>query len=235
MCRTLSLTTTFFVNDSMKNSDDEFVEIYDGLAGSSIDKFMQIETTISKREFDEATAVLNTFVPGELNTVEQSNYDFYTLSVKYKQGDDEFEENDMAALLSIAGACPGTHGSSVFQARALYQLITGRVFNGPDGCSEESGRMALSQNPKKNKSTQSWNVDVFPNPTQNKLNIINTTKNETLEISIFDLTGRIVKQQVLKIHENTGTLHLDLINGVYFITIRNSLNETVTKQIFIAK
>jgi hypothetical protein len=78
-------------------------------------------------------------------------------------------------------------------------------------------------------------INIFPNPVQDFLTLINTTKEETLDITITDLTGRTVKTQRINCSGHICTLHLDLENGAYFISINNSLNETVTKQILIAK
>lgn len=86
----------------------------------------------------------------------------------------------------------------------------------------------------KENKTLRGKVDVFPNPAQDQLYIVTANSSEILQIMIADLTGRVVKRQELRISENKGILKLGLFNGAYLITIVNSQEETVTKQLLIS-
>ncbi len=225
------------INDSIRTAVTELGDYYNGLATSSIAEFYTIEQKISEGDFATASGRLSSLNSSGFHQVETNYYNFYTLYLKYMQADEAFTEDDVIMLTSLSGLCPGSNGSVVFQARALHQLIFGQVYNGPDGCAEGMGaRSAVA--PEKNhaqKVEQVWDVELFPNPAQNQLNIVNEKENELLKISIKDLSGRILLNKYLKTNGFIANLGIDLINGAYFITISNSNNETITKKLLIAK
>jgi hypothetical protein len=80
-----------------------------------------------------------------------------------------------------------------------------------------------------------WDVDLFPNPTQTHLNIINKNESEILNVVITDLSGRIVLAQNLASKNKLASIKIDLPNGAYFIAINNSDNEKVIKKLLISK
>ena len=107
-------------------------------------------------------------------------------------------------------------------------------YNGPDGCLESGARFAgPPENKTANKAAR--DVEMYPNPAQNQLYIVSKTKSEFLHVIVRDLTGRLILNHELKTEGFIGRLDLNLINGAYFITIKNSLNELVTKKLLIAK
>jgi hypothetical protein len=76
---------------------------------------------------------------------------------------------------------------------------------------------------------------LFPNPATDQLNI--TTKNECelVDARIVDLTGRTLFHQTVKSTEFIAKLNIELMNGAYFITLTNSVNEVLTRKLLIAK
>ncbi len=119
---------------------------------------------------------------------------------------------------------------------SLFQLVTGQVYNAPDGC---SGGARPSNNllPEQTKDLllKTWDVYLFPNPATNQITIVSKIESESLKISIKDLTGRLILNQNLKTIGFIANLDFDLINGAYLITISNSNNEKVTKKLLIAR
>ena len=78
--------------------------------------------------------------------------------------------------------------------------------------------------------TSFYNIDVYPNPASN---VINVRSEFTIDnLSIFDLMGRTVKQQI----SNNKEFSLDvseLAKGIYLVKLTSGEKEAVTK--FIKK
>lgn len=71
----------------------------------------------------------------------------------------------------------------------------------------------------RNKSTERLNI--YPNPTQNTINISSNLKLNTESIIIFDSFGRVQKADII---QNNQNIHLDishLASGAYFIQMEN--------------
>jgi len=143
---------------------------------------------------------------------------------------------DLEDLYDLCNHCPGTNGACVFQARALYQrLVPGATFE--DNC-EGSARPGIgaTEDEKLSKRTlKTWDVDMFPNPTDNRLTIVGKKESEVLKIEIKDLSNRVIYEGEIKTTEFIANLDLSLINGAYFITVTNDKNEQVIKKLLIAK
>lgn len=224
------------INDSMRNVDPALLDFFNGLAGTSIDVFMQVEMKMSERKFTEARNILDAMSTSGFNATESAYYSFYDLSLKYKINEADFAPNDLNALRQLAGLCPGRMGSIVYQIRALYQLITSQVYNGPDECGEAGAR--ASQPPIDSTQSalrQNWDVSLFPNPNNGNFMIISKDETEVLEVAIRDASGRELYRKRIQTSKYYYVLDLALSNGVYFVTIKNSLNESVTKKMGIAK
>jgi len=78
------------------------------------------------------------------------------------------------------------------------------------------------------------NILIYPNPTSDNTNlIIDTYKLESLNVNVYDVTGKLVmspiQNQSLLIGENKFTINTkDLNNGIYFVILTtNKGNETV--------
>ena len=67
-------------------------------------------------------------------------------------------------------------------------------------------------------------LNIYPNPFNNNLTVKNTS-NTTLSISVIDINGKVVISQssnLEKIDLNTS----ELVNGVYFLNIKNENSES---------
>ena len=197
--------------------------------------FTQIEDTLSNGYLDDAQDLLETLDPGSFNTIETNYFNFYVLYLAYTNS--SFTTGNLDDLVALASLCPGTNGLAVYQARTLYLLVTGRVFNAPDNCGEAEGsRIAAQENhPIKDNRHYSWNLIIYPNPASNQLNFRSEEENETLTIEISDLSGRSISKQFVQIKGFIATLDLNLMNGAYLITISSDNKLKITKKLLIAK
>lgn len=83
-------------------------------------------------------------------------------------------------------------------------------------------------------SVDSKFVKLYPNPTNGEFTLESGYANiELKEVEIIDVTGRTVFKKEL--NSRKTNLQPNLNNGIYFITLRVSNNETITKKLVIAK
>jgi hypothetical protein len=222
------------MNDSIRDSDQNLTGFYNNLSGTSIDQFMNIEMKIAQRKFNDAQDILDAMSTSGYNSIESAYYDFYTLSLKFKMEAD-ITAGDLSGVRELSDLCPGVYGSVVYQARALYQLITGEVYNGTDGCIDIGGRKAQKPGEPENAEAAIWDVNLFPNPNNGNFMIVSGDEKELLEITINEVTGKELFRKKIQTSRHYYVLDLQLAKGVYYVTIKNNQNESVTKKMGIAK
>ena len=224
-----------YYNDSIRGSTTDLQSFYDALAGSSINKFMQVEDALQAQDLSAAQAILSGLATGGFNTVEDNYLDFYNLYIDYAgaTGGAPFTPDNLSALAALASLCPGTNGAPVYKARALYQVITGTAFNGADGC--RSGARAAEQEVQATGSKKTWDINLYPNPNFGNFVIAGKVEKEVLEISVSDVSGRNLYKKQVRTEQYKCTFDLSLANGIYFVTIKNQANERVTKKMVVEK
>jgi hypothetical protein len=224
------------INDSLKNAATDLSTFYSDLIGSSIDKFTQVELKINEGDFNTAGSILADIDQSSFNQVETNYFSFYTLYKKYLEGSVPLSTSDVETLSNLAGLCVGKNGSAVYQARSLLKIVIGQVYNGSDGCNSGARTSNLSSHDVKNKvNLEAWNVDLFPNPNYGNFAIISKNEKELLEITINDITGRQVYKKQIQTAKFVFVLDIPLFNGAYYVTIKNTTNESVTKKMVVAK
>lgn len=82
---------------------------------------------------------------------------------------------------------------------------------------------------------RNWQIEISPNPADDKLTIKSGEAKLELSISIFDITGREVFSKQVTTENFSVTLGLDLPNGVYLARINNTRGKTMTKKLLISK
>jgi hypothetical protein len=78
-----------------------------------------------------------------------------------------------------------------------------------------------------------FNVDLFPNPNNGNFTIVSKTEAEVLEIVVMDIAGKIILTKVVNTSNFISNLDINTNAGIYFITIKNSKNESTTKKLII--
>jgi hypothetical protein len=219
-------------------SDTDLSDFYDGKSGSNMDFFMQVEAALSENDASTASSINSTITTS--NDVDYYTQIFYSIYIDYLN--DDFDGTDADNLLYIANLCPGLYGSEVYQARALYNKIFKISYNYTEDCegSGTGGRLMNHQNQNNTATTSAklqdeWQVDVYPNPATNRLTVTSNSTSEFLNIQIKDLSGRQILSKNLTTKNFMSNLDIDLPNGLYIISVKNSRNETVTKKLVISK
>jgi hypothetical protein len=222
------------VNDSVKSSEPGYGDFYDGLSGSLIDKFMQVEEYLYEGNLSSASSLISGIDPDDADDAVEANYlTYYNLYINY--ADMVFNATDSISLYDLAVLCPGNNGACIYQARALYNAIYGEIINDLD-CEGTSARPGANPAPGSiNPLKKEWDVKVFPNPATDQVKIRIPNEHGNITVCIKDLSERTIQIKNLKATGFIAILEIELINGAYLIEITNATNEKVTKKLLIAK
>ncbi|NOQ28469.1 MAG: T9SS type A sorting domain-containing protein, partial [Bacteroidales bacterium] len=72
-------------------------------------------------------------------------------------------------------------------------------------------------------------IKLYPNPTSGTINIDLTENNEQIEISIFDVTGKILLHKEINSNESSFAVEISGESGVYFIKLSSNLKSKTYK------
>ncbi len=217
------------INDSIKDASGTLKPWYNGLAGSSFDKFAQAERKFIVGDLTSARALYTAITP--TNNIETNYKTYYGLYYTYANSSfAPTNGTDETNLRSLANGCPSKDGACVYQARALYNSVFGTASNYPI-CSTSGARIA---NFGSMETTSDWSINLYPNPATHEVSITSNQADQILEIIIADLTGRVVLNKTLKLNGFTSTVEIGLINGAYLVTLASQQGQ-MTKKLIVEK
>jgi hypothetical protein len=127
-------------------------------------------------------------------------------------------------------------GACVYAARILYNKLamasTGDYISFPDDCNPSG--LYKTDTKVMLPDSKYFDVQIVPNPNNGNFDIvINQGNANTLDVTLTDMLGKVYKKQLLQIVNNHASIHANVAAGVYFLTCKNSENETVVKKIII--
>ena len=67
-------------------------------------------------------------------------------------------------------------------------------------------------------------VTIYPNPTTNNFTISNLTESSKLKVDINDTQGKLYSTELITIANNKATIKTNLPNGVYFVSITDTVS-----------
>lgn len=225
---------------TLRESSDTLLDFYDANSSTALGILMRIEELFSQGDISSASSALSSFTA---TTAIQTNYkEFYELYAAYTSSTG-LTTTQITNLEDLANKCPFIDGPIVYNARALYNIASRTVvIYNDDGC--ESGTGARTVNTQhantnlisgKNPIDLNRNYKLYPNPAIDKLYIFGDTENEKINLIVNDVDGKQLVSKALTIADYHTELKLDLLNGVYFVTLINKNNERVIKKLVIAK
>lgn len=139
----------------------------------------------------------------------------------------DFTQEQIESLASVAYQCPLSGGAAVYRARGMYQSATGFVFfDDTDLCQQQNISWKKAEIPKKQ------DIKVYPNPTQNQLNIEFGKEYLGATVVVYNALGQLVKQTNLP-KETKGVYTFSVAEmsaGVYYIRIANDYSQKIIVQ-----
>ena len=104
-----------------------------------------------------------------------------------------------------------------------------------DNCPiEKNGNSRLANN-KTALDAKTWNVNIYPNPTNDEVFVNSNIEKEDINIVIADVSGRIVLNETVKTSAFTANLKLSFKDGIYFVTLTNGENNKVIKKLVVTR
>ncbi len=221
---------------------------------SAMGKFKDVEGKLSTGQLSLAQSIIAAFSP--TTNIENNYKTFYTLQRAYLQNQDlTLLEN--IQLLLLVYQCPFTDGQVVYNARALYNLVnqTVVVYN-DNNCRDKGYSFGRTQdsaasytpeesellhqlitNEKETKLKYKTKNEYYlvPNPANTFVSIIGTNEKEQLQITITDVSGKVLKAITINTEAYSAVVNFNLLEGVYFVNIINSHGEKTVKKLVVAK
>lgn len=79
-------------------------------------------------------------------------------------------------------------------------------------------------------------ISLFPNPTTNNFTISNLTESSKIKVDITDTQGKLYSTELTTITNNKATIKTNLTNGVYFVSITDTVSGLKTiKKLIVQK
>lgn len=195
-----------------------------------------IEDYLFTEDVSSATSLMSSF--SEATQIQTNYKTFYGLYKKYISS--SLNSTDKTDLNNLAHLCPFKDGTVIYQARALNDLVTGlvEIYNDQDcdayppsdltyGGEEEFRKISIAQ--------AGMDYALFPNPATDKLYITSIEEKELIELEIKDVTNKLILKGKIEIKNHQAELKLDLINGIYFVSLIRPNENSITKKIVISK
>jgi hypothetical protein len=82
---------------------------------------------------------------------------------------------------------------------------------------------------------RSESYQLFPNPATDRVYVISPREEEALRLQIRDLSDKLLAEETIQVRNFQAELKLNLINGLYFVTLVNQDHEQVVKKLVISK
>ena len=226
--------------DSKDALGHEVQNFYDGLEGGKTETLMDIEHLLYQGDYAGARALNEDFEAEEDNLCEETYSEYYRIYANYLESIDDgtflMTESDSVALFYLASLCPENNGPAVYQARALINHKYGYIeFDGCEGYSADRKANRQIEDKIQNDPLVAWTIRMYPNPASDQIEFETSGEGKTLEVTVLDVSGRKVFEMNVALKDNHAKMPVNLSQGLYFIHIQSSSNESTIKKVVIAK
>ena len=109
--------------------------------------------------------------------------------------------------------CPSEGGEAVWSARVLYCSLIDDWIYFENAC-DDMGKH-LFHYPHSNQTTvKNSDFKLYPNPNDGNMTLeYNITETGTAMFSIYDITGKVIKQQLLNVQNKKETINAEVLNA----------------------
>jgi parallel beta-helix repeat protein len=217
--------STYFLYTMIKTdtsdllSGQQYQDIADSLDNTNIGLIYNIEEAVTALPFDSTQAEAVDDILGLLaeldpmHLIEENIKDYYEIYLNSYAIGEEVGNEQRERLHEIANSCPVEHGHAIYSARAFISMINPGVLTAYFNCDGGQNRESKQNNNLKTK------IFVYPNPTNETLKISGLESDKSYKIIFYDLTGRIVLDQIITDSDvKLNNLHA----GIYLYKITDS-------------
>ena len=221
-------------DSTWKDSSASLLSFYNASVAGNFNKLSSVESSLNEGNAAAAYAVLSGLTSS--GNIETNFINFYQAYIDYLNGN--YTSTDSLAVITLAQACPATDGSVVFQARAFYNSLYAIHKHFDNNCNygamPPSARMAEGFG-KDGKVFPNEDFFIFPNPSTGTIYISGgNSSDKEWTIEVTDVTGRVLLKQTVPVNKGVAVLNADLPPGAYFLMLKGSYGNDVTKKVMIA-
>ncbi len=213
-----------FINNQLSSNHGRFVR-----TDSLSEKYVQSK---NPAVLNQAKSINNTIVPAYPSEITQKN--FNEVYFVFLENDSLITSVHIDSLRSIAGKCPYTEGTAVYQARALLSRYdTTQYYNGCEITmpNTTSSRLIAQEN-NLQKDEDAFPVMVYPNPAKE---FITVWAPKGSEIRITDISGKTLIESELKEGTSKIISVKELSDGLYLYSIRKDEKVLKTDKLILIK
>ena len=209
-------------DSTLMDSSSILRNFYTSNTNSTWALFCQIEDSMQNLNYPYVNSLLGSFAPA---SVIESNYKrFYQIYMNAMQG--TCNQSDTTDLETLANSCPRLNGAVVYQARAFHNSYYNEFKHYEDNCpgNNEVTNNRVSSVLQKAKS--GFTLNFFPNPTTGMIYVsLNDGGIHTYQLEVYDISGKLVLKQDLRMENGIGKFKLDAENGIYMMNLLSTTNQ----------
>jgi hypothetical protein len=199
--------------------------------GRNIGLLYTVEKNIATGDLSNAESLLTGITTA--SHIEENYHDLYLLMIHYLS-DGYLSSSDSTTLFNLSYKCPFLDGAAVYQARALYDhvFLTNVIYT-DEGCTDNGYSYRINPGSSTGNDVvyiktdvkavkakaRSFSLKISPNPATDELIVSSQHSLETVEILITDVNGKQLLKKRISTKGLQARVKLDLINGIYFVTL----------------
>lgn len=208
-----------------------------------------IEQDLGNGNITSANSRINGFSPS--TNIEYNYKQYYELEAKFAR-QEALTTDEMTTLRLLCFQCPFIDGTIVYKARTLFNLLSQSEVQYHDGdCIKDGysysrgtgtqGRDELEEQLKQREKNLSDKFKdrlvyhLFPNPAQDKVTVVSSANNQKLIVKITDVNGKLIQANYYYTENYQFNVQLDLLNGIYFVTLEDQSGQKTVKKLIIVK
>jgi PKD repeat protein len=199
-------------------SNNAITSYYNSLLNTNIDKFSQVKSFISNKQYANATTILNSI--NATNSIEKSMIEVYEIQIaQEKASRTDFTNSEYNRLLDVSVLSTLENGYGVFEACGMLGIhpIIERNF-------EVKTRSSIVED----KESSAF---VYPNPTSNTATVkYQFEEGQGGELLLYSIEGKLVKKYVLDANESERSINIsNLDEGIYLYSIYSTKGNLVNQ------
>jgi hypothetical protein len=183
------------------------------------------------RDVVDSEVVITDYSDADYVVANYSNY--FNLYINYLNG--TMSSGDSSSLNALTLLCPATNGAVVYQARSLYDLITGQTVGYDDDSCNITDSSRLYRIAKGLNDTKAQNYSLFPNPNEGSFVIHQAVAdNKAITLKVYNAIGALVYQT--NANFTNGSIQVNLgqkASGLYLVCIGDSKERTTCLRFII--
>lgn len=208
--------------DTTLQEDAELKSFADNTLYNNIGKLYSLNESLNVGDVNTINASISSL--NAENTIEQNLKDVYAITIANRVNNG-FSNNEINKLQAIAKLCPYESGPAVYNARVLLTTVDTTTYKNvceivPYGKHKNmlEGAQGIDIN----------NIVVFPNPTNDKLNIsVHLEEEQVATITIYNLAGKLMLVGTFNGNNNGAEVSVATLNEGMYIYKLNINNDNV--------